>query len=408
ERTNCVVTLASEDTTARIREVIRLLDREVPRGKGKIHVYYLQNATAEDVAKVLQNLPSKEARQAKKGEAPVISKDVQISADKATNSLIITAEKHDYVVLEEVIRKLDIPRSMVYIEALIMEVSTDKNFELGVEWRYGNKSPDGAYFAGSGGAGTSGAYQIFPTPSTLGAVDFPTAFSVGVVGDVIRIGDVVFPNIGAVLRAYRSDSDVHILSTPQVLTTNNEEAEITVGKNVPYVTRQETSSASVDYTTYEYKDVGVTLKITPQISQERLVRLQVFQKVERLIQTATADVDRPTTFKRSTQTTVVVKDGHTVVLGGLIDESIEESTYKVPCLGDIPVAGWAFKSFGEKTGKTNLFIFLTPHIIESPTEAEALYDAKEKEAREVPENGIKLYERNPNAPPLREETIPAD
>ncbi|MFH1887188.1 MAG: type II secretion system secretin GspD [Pseudomonadota bacterium] len=401
DRTNSLVVLASSDDTRAVKELVEMLDRQVPRGEGKIRVYYLQNATAEDVAAVLEKISSQKAAgpAGAKGEVPIISRDVQISPDKATNSLIITANKEDYSILEDVIMKLDLPRAMVYIEALIMEVSTDKNFDLGVEWRGGDdfevEGGKGGYFMGSGGGGSQGAYNIFPTPTILGdtvAMGFPSAFSIGVVGEFIRIGDVVFPNIGAVLRAYKQDSDVHILSAPQLLTTNNEEAEITVGKNVPYVTRQETSSASVDYSTFEYKDVGVTLKITPQISQERLVRLKVFQEVTRLIETS-GTTTQPTTFKRSTDTTVIVKDGNTIVIGGLIDESTEGSVYRVPCLGDIPVLGWLFKSVSEKRQKTNLYVFLTPHIIENPSEANEIFEDKRGEIQGIEEGTIEMYKR---------------
>lgn len=398
ERTNSLVVLASQDDTAAIRALVDLLDREVPKGKGKIRVYYLQNATAEDVAKVLQNLPGKKADPRKKGQAPIISRDVQISADKATNSLIITAEKNDYLILEEVIKKLDIPRAMVYIEALIMEVSTDKAFELGVEWRGGDdfiiEGHKSVGFAGSGGAGTKGAYSLFPSAASLlaGGDPFPSGFSVGMIGESIKVGDITFPTIGALMRAYKNDSDVHILSAPHILTTNNEEAEIYVGKNVPYVTKQETSSSNVDYSSYEYRDVGVTLKITPQISQERLVRLQVFQEVTRLIETA-GTTTQPTTFKRKTDTTVIVKDGNTIVIGGLIDESTEGVTYRVPCLGDIPGLGWLFKSVTEKREKTNLYVFLTPRIIENPKEAREVYKEKRKAIKNVEAGVIELYKR---------------
>ncbi|MEW5737067.1 MAG: type II secretion system secretin GspD [Thermodesulfobacteriota bacterium] len=400
DRTNSLIILASEADTEAVKKLANMLDKEMPRGKGRIRVYYLQNATAEDVAKVLTGLQAqKPGEAAKKGEAPVISKDVVISADKATNSLIITAAHDDYLILEDVIQKLDIQRAMVYIEALIMEVSTRKNFELGVEWRAGSdfelRGGQGVYFGGSGGGGTNGAYQIFPTPTvtTAGQVvaNFPTAFSLGVVGENIKVGDVIFPNIGAVLRAYRNDSDVHILSAPQVLTVNNEEATITVGKNVPYVTRQETSTANVDYSTYEYKDVGVTLKITPQISQERLVRLKIFQEVTRLIETG--QVDRPTTYKRSTQTTVSVKDRNTVVIGGLIDQSTDGGSYKVPCLGDIPGLGYLFKSMYENRERTNLYVFITPHIVEYPEEMRPLTDKKKNEIKQIENEAVKLYQR---------------
>lgn len=401
ERTNSLIVMASEVDTESVRSLVDMLDKEVPRGKGRIRVCYLQNATAEDVAKVLTGLQSqKKADGAKKAEAPVISKDVVISADKATNSLIITADQDDYLILEEVIQKLDIPRAMVYIEALLMEVSTKKNFNLGVEWRMGSdfelRGGQGVYFGGSGGGGTNGAYSIFPSPTidtTTGTVAaaFPTGFSLGVVGETIKVGDMIFPNIGAVLRAYRNDSDVHILSAPQVLTVNNEEAMITVGKNVPYVTRQETSTANLDYSTYEYKDVGVTLKITPQISQERLVRLKIFQEVTRLIETG--QVDRPTTYKRSTETVVAVKDKNTVVIGGLIDQSTDGGSYKVPCLGDIPGLGYLFKSVYENRERTNLYVFITPHIVEYPEEAIPITKRKRDEIKKIEEEAVKLYER---------------
>ncbi|MBW1989303.1 MAG: type II secretion system secretin GspD [Deltaproteobacteria bacterium] len=402
ERTNTLILLASKDDTAAVKGLVAMLDRQVPRGEGKIRVFYLQNATAEDVAAVLENIVARKGAPVagqKPAEAPLISRDVQISADKATNSLIITANKEDYAILEEVIKKLDIPRAMVYIEALIVEVSTDKNFDLGVEWRAGDdftvEGSKAGWFAGSGGAGSQGAYSIFPSPTVIGnqvALNYPTAFSVGVVGEAIRIGDVLFPNIGAVMRAFQKDSDVHILSAPQLLTTNNEEAEITVGRNVPYVVRQETSAANVDYSTFEYRDVGVILKITPQISQERLVRLSVYQEVTRLIQAA-GTTTQPTTFKRTTDTTVIVKDGNTIVIGGLIDESTEGNIYQVPCLGNIPLLGWFFKSVSETRQKTNLYVFLTPHIIENPEEAGRIFADKREEIQQMEEGTIKMYKR---------------
>jgi len=140
ERTNTIVVLASEVETARIKKLMRMLDKEIPRGKEKIRVYYLENATAEDLAKVLQALPAKTGTAAKGRKAPLVSQKVKITADKATNSLIIIGDKDDYQVLEDIIKKLDIPRAMVYIESLIVEVNVDKDFELGVEWFAGGKT----------------------------------------------------------------------------------------------------------------------------------------------------------------------------------------------------------------------------------------------------------------------------
>jgi len=392
ERTNSLIILATEDDTLRIRKLITLLDKEIPRGEGDIHVYYLQNANAEDLVKVLAALPSEEKKQAAKGKAPVISKEVQIVADKATNSLVINAKKHDYLVIEDIIKKLDIPRTMVYIESLIMEVNVDKEFRLGVEWLgmedftyHGRK---GGVFTGSGGAGGVGDYSgikgLSGIPPTL-----PSGFSLGVVGEAITIGNVVFPNVAAILQAYQKDSDVNILSTPQILTTDNEEAEIKVGENVPYLTKEATGDQT--YQTYEYKDVGMTLKITPQINQERFVRLKIFQ--ENITLKGGIEEFRPTTLKRSAETTVIVKDKNTVVIGGIIGENTERGAYQVPCLGDIPGLGLLFKSKSRSRNKTNLFVFLTPHIIENPIEAQKIYDEKQKEIEKIRGGAIKMYEK---------------
>jgi general secretion pathway protein D len=387
ERTNSLIILATEDDTLKMRELVRLLDKPVPRGEGDIHVYYLQNANAEDLAQVLTALPSKETKAETKGKAPVISKEVQIVADKATNSLVITAKKQDYFVLEDIIRKLDIPRSMVYIEALIMEVNVDKEFRLGVEWlgmedfTYDGRT--GGVFSGYGGS------ESYSSLSGLTSGIPPSGFSLGVIGETITIGEIVFPNLGAVLQAYQEDSDVHIISTPQILTTDNEEAEIKVGENVPYLTKEATGDQ--EYQTYEYKDVGVTLKITPQINQERFVRLKIFQEVVKL-KKGTEEY-RPTTLKRSAETTIIVKDNNTVVIGGMIGESTESATYKVPCLGDIPVFSWLFKSLSRSQNKTNLFVFLTPYIIEKPIEADKIYQEKKKEIESIKEGAVKMYKK---------------
>jgi general secretion pathway protein D len=393
QRTNSLIILATEDDTVRIKKLIELLDREIPRGEGDVHVYYLNNANAEELAKVLMAIPPKTTEAPKQGKAPVISKEVQIVADKATNSLVITAKKDDFIVLEEVIKKLDVPRPMVYIEALLMEVDVTKTFDLGVEWQAAQTfgSHEGRDIAAFGASTL--ATSIFPTASaTTGIVNFPTGFSLGVLGEAITIGGISFPNIGAVIRAYKSDSDVHILQTPQIMTTDNEEAEILVAKNIPYLTRQETSEAGFDYSNYEYKDVGVTLNITPQINQERFVRLKISQEVSQVVKEESA-LGLPTTLKRVTKTTVVVKDGNTLVIGGLIDETLSKGRTSVPCLGDIPGLGWLFRSASSSGGKTNLFIFLTPYIVENPEEAKKVYEEKQEQIERIREGVIKMYEK---------------
>jgi general secretion pathway protein D len=383
ERTNALIILASEDDTLKVRQLIDLLDKETPRGEGDIRVFYLQNANAEDLAQVLMSIPSKGTKGAKKGKAPVVSKEVQIVADKATNSLVITSNKEDYLVLEDVIKKLDIPRRMVYIEALIMEVDVGKSFDLGVRW---NAFED----RGSHNGRTIGTFGGSIPGNVLSAV--ATGFSLGVIGEAITIGGITFPNLSAIIRAYQSDSDVHILSTPQIMTTDNEEAEIVVGENRPFLTRQDRSGGDVDYSNYEFKDVGITLNITPQINQQRFVRLKIFQELTKVSKQDEFETEGLlTTLKRTAKTTVIIKDGHTIVIGGLIEKIIDDTSYKVPFLGDIPILGWLFRSKSRTGDKTNLFIFLTPHIIENPTEAAEIYQEKKAQIDSIKEGGIKMY-----------------
>ncbi len=395
ERTNSIILLASKVETQRATKLIEILDQQVPKGEERIRVYYLEHALAEDMVNVLQNIPShtgKKKAQGKK-EAPILSQKVHINADKATNSLIIMAEKEDYPVLEDVIAKLDIPRAMVYIECLIMEVNVTRGLNIGTEWRASQSFASGqkVAFGGFGGTGDSGY-------TNTGAVakdgSLPKGFSLGVLGKSFNIGGVTFPDIQAVVEAFQSDKDVNILATPQLLTTENEEAVITVGKNVPYQTRSAAESSTETYSSYEYKDVGISLKITPQISKERLVRLDVFQELTKLDTVNQTSPDRPTTFKRQIETTIIVEDAHSVVIGGLIDESLTRSQNKTPCLGDIPGLGWAFKTVNEGEERTNLYVFLTPRVVKNPAEATKLYDEKKQSIDGTLKKGeVSLYKK---------------
>jgi general secretion pathway protein D len=382
ERTNSLVIIASVYDTQKVKSLAAILDKEIPRGSGNINVYYLQHANAEELSGVLTALPDKSDKAAEKGKAPTISKEVQIVADKSTNSLVITANKADYAVLEEVIQKLDIPRRMVYLEALIMEVNAEKDFSVGVEWVAAGKYN----FFGDDEGVIGGAFRRESTSSNLPDITNPSlpnpkGFSMGVFSEPIMINGVPFPSLGAIFTAFKGDEDVHIISTPQILTTDNEEAEISVGENVPYITSQQSPGSTTDslnYTNYEYKDVGVTLKITPQINQENVVRLEVFVEVIKLksdILTTT-----PTTFTRKAQTTVIIQDNNTLVLGGIIGDDVQNTVNKIPLLGDIPVLGWFFKTESQSVDRVNLYIFLTPRIIRNPNEALAVTKEKKDHA----------------------------
>jgi len=393
DRTNTLIILASEGDTLKIKELIAVLDKETPKGKETIHVYYLEHATAEDLATVLEAIPTKKADNKNVKAAPVVSSKVRIMADKATNSLIIMAEKEDYLVLEEVIRKLDIPRAMVYMECLIMEVDVEKDFRIGTEWIIGDSGEyNGDLYGGTGGfsGGDPGYANLTGLSGGLaGVATYPPGFSMGVFGESISVGGVTFPSLGAIVQAYKTDQDVNFLSTPQILTMDNQEATINVGKNVPYQTRSAAESGTETYSSYEYKDVSTILKITPHISQDRFVRLNISLEVQQLDDLATTAADRPTTLKRTVDTTVIVKDKATVVIGGLIDENMSGSNYQVPCLGDIPVLGWLFKTQTAAMDKTNLFFFLTPRVVANPAEAQVIYEVKKTQIDEVKKSNEK-------------------
>jgi general secretion pathway protein D len=394
ERTNTIVVQASEIETFRIKSLIGMLDKEVPRGKEKIHVYYLENANAEDLAATLQTLPSGPAKKADgKTEAPVVSENVKITADKATNSLIIMAEKEDYMVIEEIIKKLDIPRAMVYMESLIMEVDAENDLAIGTDWIVGTKA---SYQDTEGVAGiASRTGEASFTTDADGGRSLPSGFSIGILGNAITVGGITFPSISALINAVKENKNINILSTPQLLTTDNEEATIIVGKTVPFQTRSAAENAVETYSSFEYRDVAITLKITPQISKDRLVKLTISQEVTKLDELApTFEKDRPTTFKRSIETTVIVEDGNTVVIGGLIDDASSRSETKVPLLGDIPILGWLFKSKKISYEKTNLYVFLTPRVVQHPAEATKMYEQKKKEIDTIRQGSIKMYQEN--------------
>jgi general secretion pathway protein D len=412
ERTNVIVALASEGDVENVRQLVKKLDVETPKAQGNIHVYYLENASAEDLVKVLQDIPAKgtETKEPGKPVAPALSSKVHISADKATNSLIITADPEDYQVLEAIIKKVDIPRAMVYIEALIMEVNVTKDFSLGTQWIVGEKgSYKGKDFVSGGGFQNTDSPLFSFSPGTDTTTVVPSlanGFSLGVFGEALNISGITFPSISAVINAYKKDSDVRILSTPQILTTDNQEAKIYVGENLPFQTTATVSSSSVGevYNSFEYRDVGKTLKITPHISKDRMVRLTLSLEVTSLQSTTES---RPTTLKRTVDTTAIVKDGHSVVLGGLIDDTDNVTAVKTPCLGDIPGFGYLFGTKAKSFDKSNLYVFLTPKVIQTSEEASKVASSKRTQIENLRGDNINLYERKNALPPAEDLQIPA-
>ncbi|MGZ8459589.1 MAG: type II secretion system secretin GspD [Candidatus Deferrimicrobiaceae bacterium] len=385
-RTNILLILAGKDAIDDILDLIAKLDIPTPENTGKINVYYLENADAEEVAKVLANLTEK--RPGAAAPAPgqpatirgVITAEleggVKITADKATNSLIIIASLNDYQTLVDVIKKLDIRRRQVYVEALIMEISLDKARDLGVEFRGAAETRNnGAVLGGTNFDFAGNLNELLASLASGNPLLFSgTGFiAAGIAGNVTLPDGTEIPAITAVLRAAQTRDNVNILSSPHLLTLDNKEAEIIVAENVPFITSQsrDTTNLANVINTVERKDVGIILRLTPRINESDFVSLQIYQESSAIkggeSVLATSEVG-PTTTKRSAKTSVLVKNGDTVVLGGMMQETVNNSESKIPLLGDIPLLGHLFKFSSVSRKKTNLLIFLTPHIIKTPEE----------------------------------------
>jgi general secretion pathway protein D len=391
DRINVIIVLADRQNTQMIKALVKALDQPTPKGAGNVQVVYLENAQAEELAKVLTGLPTKPQT---KGEQPIISTEVKIVADKATNSLVITAKPEEYQVLEPIIQQLDIPRKQVYVEALIMEVRATLQISVGVDWTAAGETnlplgaDDGVAFGGSRTSGVS----VF---DQFGNLALPAGLSAGVVSFPVTIGGVTFTNLATLITAAQTDNNFNVIATPQLMTLDNEEASVVVAENIPFSTRVDEGTSTTDRAiqSFEYRDVGVTLKITPQINERRFVKLKIFEEISRVVSettqlSPTQVVLAPTTTKRTAETNVQVRDGQTVVIAGLVGDNVDVSTTKVPCLGDIPIVGWLFKSESRNTTRTNLLIFLTPYIVATPEEADQIYLKKSDMMEKVQEGYV--------------------
>ena len=309
---------------------------------------------------------------------------------------MITAPPEAYAVLKEIIEKLDIRRSQVLVEALFAEVTLGAANEVGVEWRILD-DPDGGtqIFAGSTGNPPGGGTLNALTAALSAGTPPPTGLLIGALRNTIRLNGQDIVNIPAVLRAFEGNSDVNILATPNLLTTDNEEAEIIIGEERPFLrtTSSDTTNISSTTQTFEFRDVGITLRMTPQISHGKTVRLNLF--VELSAFAGEAVVGAAVTTKRSTQTTVIADDGQTIVIGGLIREDNNESKSGVPCIGNAPLIGWAFRQQSQTQNKNNLLIFITPHILNTPGDIHRITEHKRQQSDRAQEIEEQLQRNQP-------------
>ncbi|MFH2011039.1 MAG: type II secretion system secretin GspD [bacterium] len=431
ERTNLLIIVADERSYLRVRALIRKLDIPVPGGEERIHIIALANADAQELAGTLAGLTGSGGAGARGrtnargrrgrtntrrgatntrrgrtgrtggragGAVALFQGEVQITEDQATNSLIIVASMKDYLALLKVIKTLDKPRRQLFVEATILEVALSKTRELGFAFH-------GGVPVGSGDNqslilfGNNATKSIMLDPSSL------MGMAVGLRGPELKnaetllgIPGISFPSFGAFFQALQSNNDVNIISSPHILTTDNEEAEISVGENVPFQssisgmpnlgglgTAGTTGAAGalggyMPFQSIQRQDVALTLKITPHINESDYVRLEIDQEINEV--KSIDPVVGPTTTKRKVKTVVVVKDQQTVVIGGLITEKVKESVQKVPLLGDLPILGYLFKNTTRTIEKTNLLLFLTPYVIRDQSDLRRIFQRKIQQRKE--------------------------
>ncbi len=422
-RTNSVVVRAPSEARANLaKALIEKLDQPTAQ-PGNVHVVYLKNAEATKLAQTLRAIVTSDTsviNSASTSTSPSTSPSPAqaslpsggaagfIQADPTTNTLIITASESVYRDLRTVIDQLDARRAQVYIESLIVEVSANKAAQLGVQWAglSGNSTSNYRVGALTGFTPQGGGNNLISqaVAKTAGTILAP--------GNGLTLGLLNQSGLGALVHALESDSSANILSMPNLITLDNEEAKIVVGSNVPFVTGQYTTAASAGsagvnpFQTVERHDIGLTLRVKPQISQGGTVRMTIYQETS-----AITDATNPAgliTSKRSLDTNVLVDDGQIIVLGGLIDDNMQDSIEKVPGLGDIPIIGNLFQYKTRSHVKTNLMVFLRPTIVRNNEQSVSLagdrYDyIRNEEISGQPERTIVLPNMDaPQLPPLQD------
>jgi general secretion pathway protein D len=352
-------------TKGGVHQIVAMGDLPPERGA---FVYKLKHANATDLAAILTNLVarSQTVAQTAPGTRPLFrplsefEAPVQVFADKATNSIIISSTKSAYTKLQSVIRDLDTRRNQVFVEAVILEVQVDRLRQIG---------SDPLQVIGAGKSGSlQGIVGLNSAPENLSTIAQAIIGGAATGGAVSALNTV---NVRAFLQLLLSLTDTNVLSTPQVLAADNQKAKIVVGENRPFPTGQAQGITGGTLVTIERKDVGVTLEITPQVLENDLIRLEIKQEItaiaENVAQTigsGTASIPvGPTTTKRSMETTTIAKDQQTIVIGGLVRDNLILNERKVPLLGDIPFLGWLFRFESRAIQKLNLLVFLTPTLV---------------------------------------------
>jgi general secretion pathway protein D len=388
ERTNSLIVVATPIDLRRIRSLATSLDTELSASDERIHVYYARNADAESLVDVVSGMIS--GRRSRRGGSPQaeskaagapsgLAEQITITSDPATNAVIVNASAQDYRVIRALLEALDIARPQVFIEAILVEASIDDTRALGFDFQAGGDIGNGAGLARANLANLGAA---FTNPASLAGLVLAATSD-----KTIELPDgTEIPANVLLFQALDRNTDVDVLSAPTLLTLDNQEAEITVGENIPFVTGRASDLANVEnvFTTVERHDVGIKLKVKPQVAEGDLIVLQIEEEVSAVVDTGVSEVEQligPTTTVRKASTTVSVRDGRTVVIGGLISNTVQGGISKIPLLGDIPWLGRLFRYEADSDRRVNLIIFLTPHIIRTSQDLLEVSDSARKNFR---------------------------
>jgi len=393
ERTNTLIIHANGKGAEQVRSLVTQLDKKTPAtlGGGKVHVYYLQFAEAEAISATLNNLTSSSSA-AGGGFRPVTAPGgsgtgsnptaqslfegaIKVAPDKATNALVITASPSDYATVQRVINRLDIPRDEVYVEVVIMEVSLNKDFNFSSNF----VNPASGGLGSITNASDLAAFAANPLASSGAIIPFAAGgqSSININGTATTV-----PSVFGLIKTLQTNSNGNVLATPQIIALDNTEANFDSTEKIPILTSTSVQGAGVSQSVTK-EPVSLSIKIKPQINKlSNFVKLDVTAKlanIENRNLPSAVSQQAFATLERTAQTSVVVADGDTVVLGGLARDSVSDTVSKIPLLGDIPVLGWLFRSTTSHTDKTNLLIFMTPHIVRQYEKVRAILDKKLKE-----------------------------
>jgi general secretion pathway protein D len=396
ERTNTLIVHANAKGAEEVRELVARLDRKLPQsvGGGKVHVVYLQFAEAEDMAKTLSNFSqgskgssggfggggSSSGLGMNPNDGNLFEGQIKVSADKTTNSLVITGSMNDFVTMQRVINKLDIPRDQIYVEVVIMEM----NIQRANEYTANVLGPNGLSVSPTNDLLTSiinPASLANQKGLVLRWADMKNTTNITIPGTTGASSSIQVPNLAALMKALQTYSGANILATPQLMTMDNSEAVFDSSDKVP-IPKVNNAGLGIQTTTFEYMTVPLNIKIKPQLNKiSNFIKMDIKAKISDFSLRG-GNEQAPATLERTAETSVMVSDTDTVVLGGLTRDKQTETMNKVPILGDIPVLGWLFKSKSSTVDKTNLMIFITPKIMRQPENVRMVLDKKLKERDE--------------------------